>query len=98
MGADQVPAEFVKELVAIPEGLTGLTRLFQTVLSTGIPPSSWSQSVIKLLPKTSSSTCPKQLRPIALSSHISKVFVKVLLSRMGMCSCRRDATNALPLE
>ena len=83
MGPDQVPVELLKEIVKDPQGLTGLTELFQTVLDSGAPPRSWSHSVVRLLPKTTLPSCPRHLRPIALTSHISKVFVKILMSRMG---------------
>ena len=45
-------------------------------------PQTWMMSHVVFLPKTSSPELPKDLRPIVLSSVISKVFTRLLLQRL----------------
>ena len=45
-------------------------------------PQAWMMSHVVFLPKTSSPACPKDLRPIVLSSTVSKVFTRLLLQRL----------------
>ena len=45
-------------------------------------PKAWMMSHVVFLPKTSSPAVPKDLRPIVLSSTVSKVFTRLLLHRL----------------
>ena len=68
MGSD-LKVHFVEMLNAILVGKVDL-------------PQTWMMSHVVFLPKTSSPALPKDLRPIVLSSVISKVFTRLLLQRL----------------
>ena len=52
---------------------------------TGQLPPDWDRSVATLIPKVLPPTRPKDLRPIALASHVSKGFARLLLKRLDEC-------------
>ena len=55
---------------------------FIGILSSGDTPTDWDKSITTLLPKVVPPKCPKDLRPIALASHVSKAFARLLLARL----------------
>ncbi len=59
-----------------------LATLFTKVLMTGCPPSSWSESVVKLIHKKGDSSDPSNFRMIALSGCIGKTFHLLLNQRL----------------
>ena len=67
---------------------------FNNLLRTGALPENWYRSLMVVLPKTALPTLPKELRPISMSSAISKTFCRLVLGRskrhirpMGACQC-----------
>ena len=65
-----------------PTTLEAITSFFNEVLASGRVPEHWNRSVTSLLPKVILPTCPKDLRPIALASHVSKAFARLILARL----------------
>ena len=59
-----------------------LATLFSKVLAMGAPPSSWGESVVKLIHKKGDATDPTNFRMIALSGCIGKTFHLILNSRL----------------
>ena len=59
-----------------------LATLFSKVLSMGSPPTSWSESVVKLLFKKGDPSDPSNFRIIALSGCIGKTFNLLLNKRL----------------
>ena len=62
-----------------------LVHLYNIVLHQRIIPQGWKQAVIKLIPKsqaTEDPTNPKNFRPIALTSCISKIFTTIIKHRL----------------
>ena len=59
-----------------------LATLFSKVLSMGCPPTSWSESVVKLLFKKGDPSDPSNFRMIALSGCIGKTFNLLLNKRL----------------
>ena len=58
-----------------------LASLFNKVLMYGAPPTSWSESIINLIHKKSSTKDPRNFRMIALSNTLGKVFHLLLSKR-----------------
>ena len=85
VGADQVPTELLQGLARNEESLQALTCFYNEILLTGEIPSDWDRSVATLLPKVVPPSCPKELRPIALASHVSKCFARLVLKRLEEC-------------
>lgn len=58
-----------------------LSTLYSKVLSMGCPPSSWSESIVKLIYKKGPTDNPQNYRMIALTSCIGKTYHLLLSSR-----------------
>ena len=58
-----------------------LATLFTKVLHSGVPPKSWSESVIKLVHKKGDTKDPSNFRMIALTNCIGKLYHLLLLRR-----------------
>ena len=74
---------------------------FNNLLRTGALPENWYRSLMVVLPKTALPTLPKELRPISMSSAISKTFCRLVLGRSkrhirpwGHASARAPPTNS----
>ena len=59
-----------------------LATLFTKVQALGAPPSSWGESVVKLIHKKSNPSDPTNFRMIALSGCVGKTFHLLLNSRL----------------
>ena len=81
-GPDCVPAELLKCMMESDTSVCAFRDYFNTILSTGDVPTSWDRSVVALLPKVLPPSSAKQLRPIALASHVSKAYARLLMMRM----------------
>ncbi|KAL0895220.1 hypothetical protein ABMA27_013658 [Loxostege sticticalis] len=60
-----------------------LKELFNSVISNGTTPKAWSESVAALFFKKGDKILLKNYRPIALLSHINKLFSRVLTNRLA---------------
>ena len=85
VGADQVPTELLQCLGRNEESLGALTDFYNGILTAGELPPDWDLSVATLLPKVPAPARPKDLRPIALASHVSKGFARLILKRLEEC-------------
>ena len=72
-------------MVECPVTLDAFVVNFNEILSTGVTPSDRNSLVATLLPKIMQPTHPRDLRPITLASHTSKVFARLLLGRVKSC-------------
>ncbi|XP_072938941.1 uncharacterized protein [Epargyreus clarus] len=63
--------------------LIALQQLFDSVISQGIAPEAWSKSVVVLFFKKGDTSLLKNYRPIALLSHVYKVFSRVIYNRIA---------------
>ena len=61
-----------------------LATLFSKILEDGTPPTSWTDSNIKLLYKKGETDCPGNFRMIALASAIGKLYHQVLAERLDI--------------
>ena len=76
-GPDGIPYNILLKLPAIHHTLS---TLFTKVLHSGVPPKSWSESVIKLVLKKGNTSHPSNFRTIALTNCTGKLY-HLLLSR-----------------
>ena len=76
-GPDGIPYNILLKLPAIHHTLS---TLFTKVLHSGVPPKSWSESVIKLVHKKGDTSDPSNFRMIALTNCTGKLY-HLLLSR-----------------
>ena len=81
-GPDAIPTEMLQHMCADPVSLEALTSFYNSILRTGEVPSSWDKSISTLIPKITPLGGPKDLRPIALASHVSKSFSRMVLKRL----------------
>ena len=82
VGPDGVPTELLQALTKEPSTLQAIAEFFNGILRTGDIPTDWDKSITTLLPKVVPPKCPKDLRPIALASHVSKAFARLILARL----------------
>ena len=82
VGPDLVPVELLKSMVESPVTMRSLALFFNHILQTGETPVEWDSSLASLIPKLCPPGEAKNLRPIALASHVAKTFSRLLLSRM----------------
>ena len=61
--------------------MKAVTAFFNRIAETGLLPEEWDKSIATLLLKVVPPACPKDLRPIALASHTSKAFARLVLGR-----------------
>ena len=85
VGPDGVPLEMLLALIQDECTLQSFVSCFNSILRTGKTLQDWSKSAATLLAKLPQPVQPKQLRPIALASHTSKAFSRLLLRRVGGC-------------
>ena len=82
VGPDGVPQELLKAILGLSEGAEAMRKFFDHVLQSYSHPSEWYQSFMVLLPKTCAPLLPKELRPICLTSHLSKTFARLVMNRI----------------
>ena len=82
VGPDRVPTELLQRLCDNPSSMSAITSFFNSIVESGAIPEDWDRSIATLLPKVVPPKCPKDLRPIALASHTSKAFARLVLRRL----------------
>ena len=79
-GVDNIPAELVQ--AGGETMIDVLTEICNRIWRTGEWPTPWTQSLIITLPKKGNLQLCQNYRTISLSSHSSKVMLKVILNRL----------------
>ena len=62
--------------------MLALKRFFDKVMKAQLHPQEWYRSLMCLLPKRCSPLVPKDLRPVCLTSHLSKTFSRLITQRI----------------
>ena len=91
VGPDGVPVELLQAMMSDECSMQSFVSYFNAILASGKTPENWNQSVAVLLPKIPQPVQPKELRPIALASHTSKAFARMLLTRVEGCLMPKGA-------
>ncbi|CAE7029602.1 Pol [Symbiodinium sp. CCMP2592] len=81
VGVDGTSAELMSAVLEAPGGETHLLEFYNRVLATQQIPSQWNEALLILLPKVTAPKHVRELRPIAMSSAVGKVFSRLLLNR-----------------
>ena len=81
VGLDLTSYELVKELCKDPVSEQSLLMWMESIRMGAPIPNEWLTTIITLLPKVPKPESPSDLRPISLSSAVSKVYGGLLLSR-----------------
>ena len=81
VGQDGTSQELLVGVMNAEGGAAALLTWFNNLLYSGDLPDDWYRALMVVLPKTASPSSPKELRPISMSSAISKTFCRVLLQR-----------------
>jgi hypothetical protein len=94
-GPDQIHAEMLKLLVEKDaEGLKTLTKLLNSVYRVGKIPLDWLRSTFITIPKKSKAQNCDKYRIISLMSHVLKIFLRIIQSRMyRKCESRMSDTQ-----
>ena len=79
-GPDLITNEMIK--CGMDSLINPLFMLFNSILKTGTFPEAWNCSLITPLHKSGSINDPKNYRGIAVSNTLSKLFIKILTSRL----------------
>ncbi|XP_076359035.1 uncharacterized protein LOC143251662 [Tachypleus tridentatus] len=79
-GPDDIPIELLLALKEV--GIQEVTKLLNAIYDTGEIPEDFKKSVFIALPKKPGTTDCEQHRIISLMSHLTKVLLRVLMSRM----------------
>ncbi|XP_076322041.1 uncharacterized protein LOC143231381 [Tachypleus tridentatus] len=79
-GPDDIPIELLLALKEV--GIQEVTKLLNTIYDTGEIPEDFKKSVFIALPIKPGTTDCEQHRIISLMSHLTKVLLRVLMSRM----------------
>uniref|UniRef100_A0A8D8SN59 Craniofacial development protein 2 n=1 Tax=Cacopsylla melanoneura TaxID=428564 RepID=A0A8D8SN59_9HEMI len=80
LGPDNIPVEVIKLLESM--GKETLLILFNNIYNTGIIPEDWLKSTFVTLPKKQNAKSCKDYRTISLMSHVLKVFLRIIHSRL----------------
>ena len=97
VGEDLVSQELLQAIIDCDGGLAKLTAYFDDILQSGQVPKDWNRSILALLPKTSQPMKAGELRPVALNSHTSKTFARIVLGRMSSkLATQGSAQHACP--
>ena len=59
-----------------------MADFFTQVLHNNAPPDVWYSSIMSLIPKNTVPAACKELRPICLTSHLSKTYARLLMTRI----------------
>ena len=78
---DGTSQELLVGIMNAEGGPAALLKWFNHLLFTGDLPADWYKALMVVLPKTAAPSLPKELRPIGLSSSVSRTFCRVLLQR-----------------
>ena len=81
VGEDGTSLELIDGVLQAEGGESALLNWFNELLESACLPDDWYSALMIILPKTARPDTPKQLRPICLSSSVSKIFCHVLLNR-----------------
>ena len=79
-GVDNIPAELVQ--AGGEDVITALTTICSKIWQTGEWPTPWTQSLVITLPKKGNLQQCQNYRTISLTSHPSKVMLKIILNRL----------------
>ena len=79
-GVDNIPTELVQ--AGVEDVITALTTICNTFWQTGEWPTPWTQSLVVTLPKKGNLQQCQNYRTISLTSHPSKVLLKIILNRL----------------
>lgn len=79
-GSDGIPCDLFK--VCDDYGLNNLVKLLNEIIKTEVVPEQWYESTIILVFKKGDRRDIGNYRPITLTSHLYKLFMKILLIRM----------------
>lgn len=90
-GPDQIHIEIIKLLEE--EHIDMLVRLFNEIYSTGVIPQEWLRSEFIPIPKKTSAKRCDEFRLISLMSHILKLFLKIIHSRIFR-KCEQDISQS----
>ena len=82
VGMDGVSQELLKAIIRLEEGIRALKSFFDKVMKEQTHPREWFDSLMCLLPKKCSPLVPKDLRPVCLTSHLSKTFSRLIMQRI----------------
>jgi Reverse transcriptase (RNA-dependent DNA polymerase) len=80
-GSDELPVDLLK--VCSENGLENLTKIFNLILRTEEIPEKWCESNIILIHKNGDKSDITNYRPISLISHLCKLFMKIVMFRIG---------------
>lgn len=81
VGEDQIPTELLK--ICDAQFLDELRKVFNEILKTEIIPNEWLCSTIILFFKKGDRTELKNYRPISKTSHMYKLFMKIIANRLS---------------
>lgn len=90
-GPDQLHIEMIKLLEE--EHIDRLVQLFNEIYSTGVIPQEWLRSEFIPIPKKASAKRCDEYRLISLMSHILKLFLKIIHSRIFK-KCEQDISQS----
>ena len=93
VGLDYTSQELLAGVMATPGGEEHMLEWFNRVLVEQRVPPAWNEPLLVLLPKVDVPLRCKQLRPIAMSSAVSKLFARMLLTRTGHALLPRTAAQ-----
>ncbi|CAE7410353.1 unnamed protein product [Symbiodinium sp. KB8] len=81
VGEDGTSLELIDGVLQAEGGESALLNWFNEMLESACLPDDWFSALMIILPKTARPDTPKQLRPICMSSSVSKIFCRILLNR-----------------
>ncbi|CAE7715728.1 Pol, partial [Symbiodinium sp. CCMP2592] len=81
VGLDSTSTELLYGVMEAPGGEGHLLEYYNRILATQSIPQVWNDPSLIVLPKTHAPTVPRELRPIAMSSAVGKLFSRLLLNR-----------------
>ena len=81
VGIDLTSAELLRGMCSEPVTEQAMLTWLESVRSSARAPQAWKMTIMSLLPKTPRPSKPKDLRPISLSSAMSKLYCHMLLGR-----------------
>jgi len=91
VGIDGISIHMIKSVS--PYALEAMTHLINVSLSTGVFPTNWKTSIVHPLPKVSTPTTVKDLRPISILPAMSKILEKIVARQLDT---HLKANNILP--
>ena len=78
-GVDKLPYWLFRECA---DSLTPVvTHVFNVILSSGTPPSAWKRAIVTPIPKVSQPKDYQDLRPISVTSILSRLFERLIVSK-----------------